>query len=148
MIYTALTNKAMKLAYQAHHGQVDQNGIPYIFHPMHLAEQMTDEISACVAILHDVMEDTKITLEELKQEFPAEVTDALQLLTHDRNTDYFEYVRKTKENPIAFRVKLADVLHNSDETRMAGRPDFTGEQFEKWQEKYQRALEILMDTEQ
>ena len=53
MIYTHLTNEAMKLAYKAHHGQVDKGGIPYIFHPYHLAEQMPDEYTTCVALLHD-----------------------------------------------------------------------------------------------
>ena len=70
MIYTPLTNKAMRLAYAAHQGQTDQAGLPYIFHPFHLAEQMEDEISVCAALLHDVVEDTPITLEELEQEFP------------------------------------------------------------------------------
>ena len=63
MIYTPLTNKALRLAYTAHHGQVDKSGVPYIFHPYHLAEQMTDEITTCVALLHDVVEDTDITFE-------------------------------------------------------------------------------------
>lgn len=57
MIYTPLTNKALRLAYAAHHGQTDNSGQPYIFHPYHLAEQMTDEVSVCVALLHDVAED-------------------------------------------------------------------------------------------
>ena len=55
MIYTALTNKAMRIAYQAHHGQLDYNAVPYIFHPIHLAEQMDDEYSCCVALLHDIL---------------------------------------------------------------------------------------------
>ena len=67
MIYTPLTMKAMKIAYDAHHGQVDKSGVPYIFHPCHLAEQMTDEVSTCVALLHDVAEDTDVTLEQLAQ---------------------------------------------------------------------------------
>lgn len=94
MIYTKLTQKSMKLAYNAHHGQTDQRGMPYIFHPYHLAEQMTDEISVCVALLHDVVEDTPITIEMLEKEFPKQVTDAVRLLTHDENTDYFDYVRQ------------------------------------------------------
>ena len=77
MIYTPMTNTAMRIAYQAHHGQMDYNGIPYIFHPVHLAEQMDDEFSCCVALLHDVVEDTAVTLEELKAIFPREVTDAV-----------------------------------------------------------------------
>lgn len=79
MIYTPLTNKALRLAYTAHHGQVDKSGVPYIFHPYHLAEQMTDEITTCVALLHDVVEDTDITFEELAQEFPPAVIEALRL---------------------------------------------------------------------
>lgn len=70
MIYTTLTSKAMAIAYQAHHGQYDYNGIPYIFHPFHLAEQMDDEVSCCVALLHDIVEDTSVTLEFLQNEFP------------------------------------------------------------------------------
>ena len=66
MVYTLLTNKAMDIAYHAHQGQLDYNGIPYIFHPIHLAEQMEDEISCCVALLHDVVEDTAVTLADLE----------------------------------------------------------------------------------
>ena len=70
MIYTELTIKAMNLAYSAHHGQFDKGGVPYIFHPIHLAECMDDEISTCVALLHDTVEDTDVTLEQLEKEFP------------------------------------------------------------------------------
>ena len=68
MIYTPLTNKAMKLAYRAHHGQTDKCGQPYIFHPYHLAEQMKEEVTVCAALLHDVVEDTPVTIEQLKRE--------------------------------------------------------------------------------
>ncbi|MDE6092769.1 MAG: HD domain-containing protein, partial [Ruminococcus sp.] len=81
MIYTKLTNKAMRIAYEAHNGQYDVNGVPYIFHPYHVAEQMNDEITVCTALLHDVAEDTDITIEQLEKEFPKEVTEALKLLT-------------------------------------------------------------------
>ena len=80
MIYTPLTNKALRFAYNAHHGQLDYNGIPYIFHPLHLAEQMDDELSCTVALLHDTVEDTHVTLADLAKEFPPEVVDALALL--------------------------------------------------------------------
>lgn len=86
MIYTLLTNKAMRTAYAAHAGQVDKCGVPYIFHPIHLAEQMPDEISVCAALLHDVAEDTDITLSELESEFPSAVIDVLKLLTHKDGT--------------------------------------------------------------
>ena len=144
MIYTPLTNQAMRIAYNAHHGQLDYNGIPYIFHPIHLAEQMDDEFSCCVALLHDVVEDTDVTLEDLKAIFPAEVTDAVALMTHDDSTDYFDYVRAIKENPIARKVKLADLAHNSDQSRCVG-SDLTEERKEKWRIKYEKATKILTD---
>lgn len=143
MIYTALTNKALRLAYAAHHGQTDTSGQPYIFHPCHLAEQMTDEVSVCVALLHDVVEDTDLTFEDLEREFPQEVTDALRLLTHEKGTDYFDYVRAIKQNPVAVKVKLADLAHNSDETRFAGCGDIPAEQLARWREKYAKARAIL-----
>lgn len=142
MIYTPLTNKAMKIAYEAHQGQVDKSGQPYIFHPFHLAEQMKDEISVCVALLHDVMEDTNVTYEDLAKEFPKEVTDALLLLTHKKGTDYFEYVRGIKSNEYAKAVKLADIAHNSDQTRFTG-CDVSEEKLDYWRKKYAKAKAIL-----
>ena len=144
MIYTELTNKAMKIAYSAHHGQLDYNGIPYIFHPIHLAEDMDDEISCCAALLHDVVEDTSVTMEELAKEFPPEVIDVLKLLTHDDRTDYFDYVRAIRTNPIAVKVKLADLAHNSDQSRCVG-SDLTPERLAHWKQKYQKAMAILME---
>ena len=142
MIYTNLTNKAMRLAYEAHHGQMDRNGVPYIFHPYHLAEHMTDEISTCVALLHDVVEDTSVTMEELEAEFPREVTEAVGLLTHEEGTDYFDYVRNLRKNPVAVAVKRADLAHNSDESRLVGR-DVPQEQIIRQREKYAKAKAIL-----
>lgn len=142
MIYTHLTNEAMKIAYAAHHGQVDKGGIPYIFHPYHLAEQMSDEYTTCVALLHDVVEDTAVTLDELSKIFPKEVTDAVALMTHNDNTPYWEYVAKIKENPIARAVKLADLLHNSDKTRLEDQ-NANAADLKRWEEKYSKALTIL-----
>jgi len=144
MIYTPLTNKAMKIAYSAHHGQYDYNGIPYIFHPIHLAECMDDEISCCVALLHDTVEDTSVTIEDLTQEFPREVVDAVRLLTHDDSTPYFDYVRAIASNPVAKKVKLADLAHNSDQTRCVG-SDLTEERLAYWKAKYEKATKILTE---
>lgn len=143
MLYTPLTKKAMKIAYAAHHGQVDQSGQPYIFHPYHLAEQMEDELTICAALLHDVVEDTEVTFEELKKEFPKEVIDVLKLLTHDDDEDYFEYVRRIKTNPAAVAVKLADLEHNSDQTRLGNAKDVPEEKRRWWEYKYSRAKAIL-----
>lgn len=126
------------MAYCAHHGQFDKGGVPYIFHPIHLAEQMDDEISTCVALLHDTVEDTDVTLEQLSETFPKEVVDAVQLLTHGDDVDYFDYVRAIKANPVAVKVKLADLAHNGDPMRICNQ----GNQ-EKRREKYAAARLIL-----
>lgn len=144
MIYTELTIKAMKIAYNAHHGQVDKANTPYIFHPFHLAEQMEDEISTVVALLHDVVEDTTITFEDLEKEFPQEVIVPLRYLTHDKEVDYLDYVTKINENPIAKKVKLADIAHNADHTRFVGMnmPQY---RLDYWNKKYKKAKEILTE---
>lgn len=144
MIYTSLTIRAMSIAYQAHHGQVDKAGVPYVFHPLHLAEQMEDEITCCAALLHDTVEDTSVTLEDLAGEFPREVVEAVRLLTHDPETDYEDYVRGIRGNPVALAVKLADLAHNSDETRFAGvlvPPERLG----YFRDKYAKAKAILLE---
>lgn len=146
MVYTALTNKAMKIAYAAHHGQFDYNGIPYIFHPIHLAEAMDDEVSCCAALLHDVVEDTDVTMEELARDFPSEIIQVLKLLTHDESVDYFDYVRAIKANPIAVKVKLADLAHNSDQRRCIG-SGLTEERLAYWKQKYAKATNILTEGE-
>lgn len=144
MIYTELTNKAMKIAYAAHHGQVDKAGLPYIFHPIHLAEAMDDEVSCCAALLHDVVEDTDVTMDELAQEFPEKVIAVLRLLTHEEGVPYFDYVRKIKANPIAVKIKLADIAHNCDQTRCVG-SGLSEERLAYWQDKYARARAILTE---
>ncbi len=143
MIYTPLTNKAMRIAYKAHEGQYDTNGIPYIFHPYHVAEQMKDEVTTCVALLHDVVEDTSVTMRDLEQEFPKEVTEAVRLMTHDESESYEDYVKKLKSNEIAKAVKLGDLAHNMDETRLVGNEKITEEQLARWRAKYKMAMKIL-----
>lgn len=140
MIYTRLTKMAMKLAYEAHAGQVDKTGMPYIFHPYHLAQSMTDELTAVAALLHDVVEDTEYTLADLASfGFPKEVIDALTLLTHAPEVPYMDYVRKIAGNPIARAVKIADLRHNSDTTRL----DTVDEAALARAKKYSEALRIL-----
>ena len=149
MVYTELTNKALRFAYNAHHGQLDYNGIPYIFHPLHLAEQMEDEISCCAALLHDIVEDTALTLDDLRKEFPEEVVRVVALLTHGDNAehnqkDYFDYIRAIKTDPTAKKIKLTDIAHNSDQSRCTG-SGISEEQLAWWKQKYQKALELLME---
>lgn len=142
MIYTELTKKALRLCFEAHKDQLDKSGLPYVFHPFHLAEQMDTEETVCVALLHDVVEDTDYTLEDLiAMGFPKPVTDALALMTHDENVPYLDYVSKLKDNPVARQVKLADLKHNSDLTRL----DRVDEKALERVEKYRKAMELLLN---
>ena len=140
MIYTETTKKAMKIAYKAHKRQLDKSGVPYIYHPIHLAEQMQTEEEVTVALLHDVVEDTHITIKKLEKEgFSNNVIEAIKLLTHDKSVDYLEYVKALKSNPIARKVKIADLKHNSDPSRMVNHT----EKDIKRMKKYHKAIEIL-----
>ena len=143
MIYTPLTNRALRIAYEAHAGQLDKCGVPYVFHPYHLAEQMPDEATTCAALLHDVVEDTGITLDELARSFPADVVDAVRLLTHEEDVPYLDYVRAIATHPIARTVKRADLLHNLDDTRFAGQADVPKRDIARRRKKYTAALAIL-----
>lgn len=149
MLYTNMTVAAMKLAYAAHHGQVDKGNVPYIFHPFHLAEQMEDEVSCTAALLHDVVEDTDITLEQLSQQFPPEVIEILRLLTHEKGVPYMDYLKKLAPNPIARKIKLADIAHNDCEERaLSGDPPMTPERRAYFRQKYQSARDCLLSFEE
>ena len=140
MIYTPLTKKAIKLCFEAHQNQVDKTGLPYVFHPYHLAEQMDDEISTVCALLHDVVEDTSLTFDDLrKMGFPQEVIDVLTLLTHDDSAPYLDYVKTISQNPVAKKVKIADLKHNSDVSRLSVVDDKAKERLIK----YKKALDFL-----
>ena len=119
MIYTDLTKNALKICYMAHSGQKDAADLPYVFHPLHLAEQMSTEYEVCTALLHDVLEDTEYSREDLARAgFPEQVLDAVDLLTHERSVPYMTYVLNIRKNELARRIKLADLAHNMDYTRL------------------------------
>ena len=140
MIYTELTKKAMRLCFKAHRDQVDKSGLPYVFHPFHVAEQMTTEETTVVALLHDVIEDTDYTLADIAaMGFPQPVLDALNLLTHDDRVPYMTYVAAIKSDPIARAVKLADLRHNSDLSRLDQIDDKALERVQK----YRSAIRLL-----
>lgn len=144
MIYTPLTKKAMRIAYDAHMGQFDECGVPYVFHPLHVAGQMTTEFACCAALLHDVIEDTDMTIDQLREVgIPPAVVFAVQLLTHDPAVDYMDYVAAIKPNAIARAVKLADLEHNSDLDRLER---VTGEDLER-NRRYAAARALLLSDD-
>lgn len=102
---------------------------------------MDSEVAVAVALLHDVVEDTDYTIDDIiAMGFPKSVTDALALMTHDKSVSYMDYVAKVKTNPIARAVKLADLRHNSDISRL----DTVDEKTIERLKKYAAAIELLM----
>ena len=135
MIFTDLTKKALALSFNAHKEQTDKSGLPYVYHPYRVAEQMKDEVSVCVALLHDIVEDTDITLEDLKDSgFPPEVLAAVALMTHEDGMPYFDYIRQIKTNPVATAVKLADLRDNSNPDRLGTLGSHDLQRLEKYEE--------------
>ncbi len=140
MIYTTLTQRAMKVAYDAHKDQTDLSGVPYVFHPFHIAEQMNDELTTIVALLHDVVEDSTYTFDDLAiLGFGTDVTEPLKLLTRDKSVPYEDYIRRLAENPTAVTVKLADLEHNLDKTRCSNNT----EHMKKLRMRYIKAYDFL-----
>jgi len=141
MLYTPATKAALRLCFDAHKDQVDKSGLPYVFHPFHLAEQMGTEHEVCVALLHDVMEDTDLGPDDLiAAGIPAAYVDTLRLMTHVPAVPYLDYVRRLAPNRVARRVKLADLAHNSDLSRLDGEP---AQADIDRVEKYRQAIELL-----
>ncbi len=142
MIYTEMTKKALKICFDAHKDQTDKSGLPYVFHPFHLAEQMDNEKEVVCALLHDVVEDTNTTFDDLiNLGFNNEIIEALRLLTHRDGVEYMDYIKEVKNNEIARKVKIADLKHNSDLTRF--NPENITEKDLKRQKKYLNAITFL-----
>ena len=140
MLYTKKVKKALQIAFDAHKDQVDKAGLPYIYHPFYLATQMETEDSIIVALLHDVVEDSHYTFEQIESyAFSASIMAALRLLTHEDSEDYIAYIHRVKENKLARIVKLADLKHNSDESRLNRVDDKTRERLNR----YAKSIKIL-----
>ena len=131
---------ALKIATEAHKGQVDKAGVAYIEHPKFVANLVNTEEEKIVALLHDVIEDTTGTLQDLKKYgFSKEVIEAIILLTKNKTVKYSEYIRNIKLNKIARIVKIADLKHNSDISRLSS---ITQKDLDRLK-KYKEALRIL-----
>ena len=138
-----MTNK-VKLAYAialaAHKGQIDKAGMDYINHPLTVSNNCNSEDEKIVAMLHDVLEDTNVTKDDLLIFFPEYIVEAIQLLTHKEEDTYMEYLTRIKNNPIAKNVKIQDLKHNMDLSRI---PNPTPKDYERLENKYKPALEFL-----
>lgn len=114
-----MINKALEIAKKAHEGQFDKGGKPYINHPKYVSSIVVGEEEKIVALLHDVCEDSAITFSDIKNEgFSDLIVDAIKAITKIKGEEYQEYINRVKSNPIAIKVKLADLKHNSDISRI------------------------------
>lgn len=141
MLYTDITKKAMLYAYRAHEEQLDKGGMPYIFHPLAVAEMMgDDELAVVIAILHDVIEDTFVTADALLDAgFSHDVVDRVVILSRMKDETYMDYLARVKKDPIAVKVKLGDLKHNSD----FGRLSVVDEHAISLHKRYQKAIAFL-----
>ena len=139
-----MTDK-VKLAYAialvAHKGQVDKAGMDYILHPLTVSNNCSSEEEKIVALLHDVLEDTSVTREDLLKFFSSEIVEAVSLLTHKEEDSYMDYLAKIKANPLAKAVKLQDLKHNMDLSRL---PNPSEKDLSRLENKYKPALEFLL----
>ena len=140
---TDLVKLADQYAEEKHSGQTDKAGLPYIGHPRAVAAKLSGETEKIVALLHDTVEDTDATIEEIRALFGDEAADAVQCLTHEKGVPYMEYVARIRENPLARKVKMADLTHNMDTSRL---PEITERDLQRL-EKYKAAYEMLKEEE-
>ncbi|ERK44982.1 HD domain-containing protein [Faecalitalea cylindroides] len=130
--------RAYALAKKAHLGQKDKGGNDYIEHPKAVASMMDTDIEKAVAYLHDVVEDTNISFDDLKEYgFPNQIIEALKALTKQKNESYDVYIDRVIRNPIAKKVKLADMKHNSDITRIKNPSQKDYDRCQKYLDKIQ-----------
>lgn len=130
---------AFEIARRAHAAQKDKAGKAYIEHPITVASLVHSDEAKIAAILHDVAEDSDITVESLRVLFGDEIGDALESLTHRKGENYEDYVKRVSKNEIATEVKIADLTHNLD----LGRLPFVTEADIVRAEKYKKALRFL-----
>jgi (p)ppGpp synthase/HD superfamily hydrolase len=107
-----MLREAITMAALAHDGQTDKNGAPYIFHPIRVASNFSDEILQTIAVLHDIVEDTAITLSDLDAHFPQGVVNAVDALTRRPSEPYEDFILRAGRNPLARQVKIADIRDN------------------------------------
>ena len=136
-----MLERAIEIAVEAHKGQIDKGGSPYILHPLRVMMSVDGELEKIVAVLHDVVEDSDWTFEALVAEgFSIEVIEALKSVTKNSdNEDYDSFIQRAIENPIGRKVKIADIRDNLDVTRISNITDKDVKRINK----YKKALKLL-----
>lgn len=142
MLYTPKIIECLRFVEEFHHEQYDKIGAPYILHPVFVADQMDTEDETIVALLHDVVEDTPITLDDLRDKgYSDEIVVAIDALTRRTDETYSAYIERLSNNKLARRVKIADLQHNLDPERTKMLDNIS------LQNRYQNALQKLTTIE-
>jgi (p)ppGpp synthase/HD superfamily hydrolase len=132
-----LLEKAIDIALKAHSGKLDKGGNAYILHPLRVMFTMQTTEGKIVAALHDVVEDSNITIQQLEEEkFSKRILAAVALLTKKENQPYQEYILAIKKNPLAVKVKLADLKDNMNLTRMKQITEADKQRMKKYKAAY------------
>ncbi len=139
-MYSRDTQAAKALAEKQHLGQTDKAGSPYITHPARVAERLETDEEKVVAWLHDTVEDTGLSLSEIEARFGPETAAAVDAVSRRDGESWDDYLDRVKQNPVARRVKISDLIDNSNLSRLPK----VGWKDVKRQEKYNRALQYLM----
>ena len=134
--------KAIQLAVEAHAGDTDKAGATYIRHPLRLMQQMETETERVVAVLHDVVEDTAHDLDDIEEEFGAEVRDAVDAVTKREGEEYDDLIDRAAANPVSCSVKIADLEDNMDVTRLNSVDADLGERLEKYHRSWERLTSV------
>lgn len=128
---------AIKLALEKHHGQTDKAGEPYILHPLRVMAQMQTEAEQIVGVLHDVVEDSDVTLETLRSlGYSEEIVTAIDHLSRREDESYEQFIQRIKPHPLAVRVKLADLRDNMDIRRNASLDDKALKRFKRYRKAW------------
>lgn len=135
--FNELREKAMQIAIKVHSGQVDKGGNDYIYHPMRVSDSCDSEEEKIVALLHDTIEDGNITSDYLlMQGFPNDIVDAVLSVSRNKDEDYFDFIQRSKANPIGRSVKIADLKDNMDITRLKELTKKDIDRLKKYHEAY------------
>ena len=132
-----LYDKAFEIASKAHKGQKDRGGSPYILHPINVANRCKSDRAKVVALLHDVVEDSNVTLKDLDDAgFPKDMVIAVSFLTKKSDETYESYITSISNNELATEVKIADLQENMDITRLKKLTDKDFQRLQKYHEAY------------
>ncbi|HEV2687243.1 MAG TPA: HD domain-containing protein [Bryobacteraceae bacterium] len=135
--------RAIAIAAQAHVDQREKSGAPYIMHPIRMMLRMDTDAEKMVAILHDVVEDTPWTLDQLRTEgFSEEVVEAVDCVTRRHTETYAEFVERARYNPVARKVKIADLEDNMDIRRLPNVSDKSLERLKKYHEAWRSLRDV------